>query len=981
MSEPKLISPLLDGFAMGDSFSDRNGIRTCPAMHLENSDKYIVKIISNPASANQIDALLLTGAYADREQAMQYYRTLSNNILSEANVLEKLSKIDGFIPFSGSQLVEADDGSGYDVYLLSPYQMTLDRYWTKQPMTHLTALNLGLDLCSALTVCRRCGYMYVALKPENIYWIEDKGFKIGDIGFVALDSLKYASLPDRYRSAYTAPEIEDVFASINTTVDVFAVGMILYRIFNGGTLPSFDSNIPSPEFADYEMAEIILKACAKNPEDRWEDPAQMGQALVSYMQRNGAHDIPIVPIPVELTADDAQDNPLANESAVNEESLAVNDEPAGAAQDSEETAQTLNESADETVNDFTFLDQEDLTAPLDVNEDETDVQISEEVSDILNQADELIAHETPAPVVSPEMNEVQFPETTEDAADKDTSANAPTEEETAVTDDAEFEPDPIPLNGSDAQDEDILTDETEYDEEFFENEETVETSHAKRHWVRNTVLSLLALCLLAGGFLFYKFFYLQHIDSLTLSGDDLSLTVFVKTNADESLLSVICYDTYGNQLPAPVVNGKAVFDELAPDCAYTVKVVISGFHSLTGQVAVNYSTPKQTNIIQFSAVTGAEDGSAVLTFSVDGPDLANWIIRRSAEGEETEDFPCSEHSYTFTGLTVGTNYTFEILSAEDKQIIGNTKITHTASKVITAADPVITSCQDGKLTVTWKLPADAQVSEWAVHCYNDKGYDQAITTDQLSATFENIIANDPYTVAITAVGMSAGQRLYVPENAVTISDFAVTATDSTSITLSWKNGNNTPENGWILRYSIDGSATKEVTSKDAESIKLTPYIPDCTYSFSLLTADSVDVIGGVMTYESKSASDFSGFSVKRSNMSFKMCLTPNVSNWDKNDVRSSDYKTVFKAGQKASFLVKMNKKYSTSSKVVYTTFVIRDNEGNIVAFDTQSNKWSKMWKSNYCEFDLPSLPKTAGTYNVTVYFNDAIAAKQDFRIK
>jgi hypothetical protein len=143
----------------------------------------------------------------------------------------------------------------------------------------------------------------------------------------------------------------------------------------------------------------------------------------------------------------------------------------------------------------------------------------------------------------------------------------------------------------------------------------------------------------------------------------------------------------------------------------------------------------------------------------------------------------------------------------------------------------------------------------------------------------------------------------------------------------------------------------------------------------------VDVIGGVMTYESKSASDFSGFSVKRSNMSFKMCLTPNVSNWDKNDVRSSDYKTVFKAGQKASFLVKMNKKYSTSSKLVYTTFVIRDNEGNIVAFDTQSNKWSKMWKSNYCEFDLPTLPKTAGTYNVTVYFNDAIAAKQDFRIK
>ena len=62
MSEPKLISPLLDNFLMGDPISEHNGIRCCPAMDQETEKKYIVKIISLPSSETQLNALLLTGA-------------------------------------------------------------------------------------------------------------------------------------------------------------------------------------------------------------------------------------------------------------------------------------------------------------------------------------------------------------------------------------------------------------------------------------------------------------------------------------------------------------------------------------------------------------------------------------------------------------------------------------------------------------------------------------------------------------------------------------------------------------------------------------------------------------------------------------------------------------------------------------------------------------------------------------------------------
>ena len=61
MSTPRLISPLLDNFLMGEPIYDKCGVRLCPAMEEGKDDKYIVKIISIPANQSQVDALLITG--------------------------------------------------------------------------------------------------------------------------------------------------------------------------------------------------------------------------------------------------------------------------------------------------------------------------------------------------------------------------------------------------------------------------------------------------------------------------------------------------------------------------------------------------------------------------------------------------------------------------------------------------------------------------------------------------------------------------------------------------------------------------------------------------------------------------------------------------------------------------------------------------------------------------------------------------------
>ena len=74
MSDPKIISPLLDGFAMGAPISSHHGVRCCPAMRQNSDSKYIVKVLSFPASQVQLDALLLTGAYTDKNSALAYFK-------------------------------------------------------------------------------------------------------------------------------------------------------------------------------------------------------------------------------------------------------------------------------------------------------------------------------------------------------------------------------------------------------------------------------------------------------------------------------------------------------------------------------------------------------------------------------------------------------------------------------------------------------------------------------------------------------------------------------------------------------------------------------------------------------------------------------------------------------------------------------------------------------------------------------------------
>lgn len=1000
MSKPMLISPMLDGFLMGDPISDHNGVRCCPAMKKDSDDKYIVKIISIPSSRTKLDALLLTGAYADEAAALEYFKELADGVVEEVSILNKLSQLEGFLPYDCEQVVQMEDDVGYDIYLLSSYKRTLDKYMTRVPMTHLAAVNLGIDLCSALAACRRAGYLYVDLKPENIFVCSDNEFRIGDLGFIRLDSLKYASLPDKYRSCYTAPEIADAFSSLNTTIDVYAAGLILYQAYNDGKLPVLADQesseaFPPPEYADYEMSEIILKACAANPDDRWEDPVQMGQALVSYMQRNGANDLPIVPVPVveETVAEtevvetvDDEAHGLYEQSEEPEESYAEAVDPLADIPAPEEIRDEEIYSEDENGN-LTFLDapQEDETAPGSEEVDVAYEEVTEELSEIMTYADELISHPAPDPVVQPEKIDVPFPDPIPVASEEEVEASGDPES-TDDTESADAEEETVAVKAETAadtaevdNDADEIEEDTSIDNEDEDYDDDEDVLPVKvNHLIRNVFIAIAALAIILAGFYYYTSVYTQNV-SIQLSGSEGTLTVCVDSDIDDDKLTVICTDTYGNQLVESVVDGKAVFTNLLPNAAYTVEVQTSGFHRLTGKVSSAYSTPTQTNIVQFTAVCGSEDGSAILNFAIDGKDASQWRIKYSAEGEAEKEVIFTGHVATVTGLTVGKQYTFVLSPVDDIYFVGENHLTFTATKFVSAQNLQISEFKDGKLTINWVQPDDTQVDSWIVRCYNDNGYNVSHTVNETTATFTEIDPAQSYTVEVTASGMHQATILKVTKYPINVSNLSANVLSPEIVTLTWETDTAVSDMGWILQYTVNGKAAPEISGFKDNQIAV-PAIPaDAVCEFTLLSADESTVFNGTLSYTIPKTEKFNKYGISEGGLLFRMCKTPAVANWNKNHV--SSFKTNFAPGEKASFLIALMMLQKSSQDNIVITFIIKDSAGTEVIRETSQEIWNNMWHSGYCCLDIPSIPDTLGDYTIDVYFNNQLAHTQSFTIQ
>ena len=975
MSETKHISPLLDEFSLGTPMSEHNGIQCCPAIKENTEEKYIVKIITIPASQVQLDALLHAGAYKDPADAMDYYKHVGEDLMQEAEFLKKLSKLDGFLSYEGWQMAPITRRRlGYELYLVGTYKHSLEKYVKNNAFTHLEAINLGLDLCSALSVCRQAGAIYVDLKPSNIFISEKKEYRIGDLGFVELDALRYTALPEKYYSAYTPPELMDPMAQLNLTMDSYAVGMILYQLYNDGQLPTKadtpEESLLPPINADYELAEIIMKAIDSDPEKRWQDPSDMGKALASYMQRNSINDIPITPHrPLDI-----MDEESVSESPAPDSGMEPVSEP-----DSDDSDVSVTPDVDDTNHSEMIApdDTPEEAAPSDASsqsadetvpaEEDADMllphEMSEELSRMMAKADDLIAHETPEGVVIPEIPELPDP-------------FAFIFEESDEEDDTSIPFDPV------MEDPDTPTQQKKPKKTF--------ASQKAKQLLKKTLSAIVAILVIIvlsmAAIAFYQQYYLQTIDAIHIDGDKNTLTVSVDTDIDPAKLLVTCSDHYGNAKRHSLMNGSVTFEGLIPNTMYNIQIEMDGFHKLVGQTSDVFTTDATTNIVNFQAVTGKNDGTVVLNFTVDGEEPDKWILHYAADGEKEKTETFTGHSVTINGLTIGKAYTFTLSASGNLSLDGTTSLVFLASKMILAENLTITSNGNSDMTIHWKAPGDIVVENWVVRCYNGAGYEKQLTVSDTSVYLSDIDPRSAYTVEVTAVGMTQPVRSSITANPINITKLNVDDSAADSLTVSWEYIGAEPEGGWLLMYSMDGGNTQTVVKCKTASALNIPKIPDANYLFTIHAVDGTSLFNNVQTYTCPSAELFQNHSLSAENVEGLLVKTPEDDFWHFGKLGEDAVTDQFTIGDPISVVLHCSSDFylpgGSPTKILY---VIRDAYGNVLPefISEEDSYWKDLWYAgdyHYAELDIPNIPQQSGTYTLDIFFNGFAMTSVTFTI-
>jgi len=218
-------------------------------------------------------------------------------LLDEARIVSKLHH-PNIVPIhdAGEQ--------GGDLYLVFEYVdggTLQDVLRAGGGMAPARAANLMRQVADALAQAHAQGIIHRDLKPSNILLDGDGMPRVMDFGIATRRANAGAEAPGVFGTpAYMAPEYVSG-RTVSEKMDVFAAGLVLLemltgeRVFKGGgaeavmqRIVSEDVGLPASAGIDDRLGDIVLRACARDPAQRFSSAAEMRQALDLYLDSGSA---------------------------------------------------------------------------------------------------------------------------------------------------------------------------------------------------------------------------------------------------------------------------------------------------------------------------------------------------------------------------------------------------------------------------------------------------------------------------------------------------------------------------------------------------------------------------------------------------------------------------------------------------------------------------------------------------------------------
>ena len=156
-----------------------------------------------------------------------------------------------------------------------------------------------LKICEAIIFIHEKGIIHRDIKPDNIYYLNNKEIKINDFGISSDIMNKNKNDLKLLGSVYYLSPENVHFGIINISNDIYALGILAYELFYN-KLPSFkktDSIINivdeindkidfnSDDSIPKEISDILRKATKKNYRERYNSVSEMKNDLENFLKK------------------------------------------------------------------------------------------------------------------------------------------------------------------------------------------------------------------------------------------------------------------------------------------------------------------------------------------------------------------------------------------------------------------------------------------------------------------------------------------------------------------------------------------------------------------------------------------------------------------------------------------------------------------------------------------------------------------------
>lgn len=209
---------------------------------------------------------VLNSMGGDVSKADNYFSQMLSNIVSEIRILNDLSEkgIQHIVRYYENDISVTDAPRRYDIFILMEYLMPLENYIQSREFLVRDVIQLGLDVLYGLQSCHNNGVIHRDIKDDNIFVSESGEYKIGDFGVskVLKDSSKAESL--KGTPNFLAPEVYLGKESYTKSVDLYSLGIVLYRLLNYSRNP-FLPRFPEQYFSQDEDAAFEERMSGKIP--------------------------------------------------------------------------------------------------------------------------------------------------------------------------------------------------------------------------------------------------------------------------------------------------------------------------------------------------------------------------------------------------------------------------------------------------------------------------------------------------------------------------------------------------------------------------------------------------------------------------------------------------------------------------------------------------------------------------------------------